>query len=56
MLDNSEDFGVGLYVICPSTQSNKVSSSLAGALTKHLLPGNVPLRHLINAKPLFISW
>ena len=55
MLDYSEDIGVGPKSLCPSSPSNKVSSSLAGALTEHLLQGNVPLRHLINAKPLFIS-
>ena len=26
------------------------------SLTEHFLQGNVPLRHLLNAKPPFISW
>ena len=26
------------------------------SLTEHFLQGNVPLMHLLNEKPLFISW
>ena len=29
---------------------------LIKALTEHFLQGNVPLRHLLNAKPPFMSW
>ena len=49
------------WYINPNEKSNKYKSSLlsqlAKALTEHLLlQGNVPLRHLLNSKPQFISW
>ena len=48
------------WCINPNEQSNKYKSSLLSQLTKalpyHFLQRNVPLRHLLNAKPLFMSW
>ena len=32
------------------------ATNLTKALTEHFLQGNVPLRHLLNAKPPFMSW
>ena len=44
--------------INPNKKSNRYKSSLLSyltkALTEHFLQGNVPLRHLLNAKPPFI--
>ena len=46
--------------INPNEKSNKYKSSLLSlctkALTEHFLQGNVPLRDLLNAKSLFMSW
>ena len=48
------------WYINPNEKSNKYKSSLLSKLTKalmeHFLQGNVPLRHLLNAKPLFMFW
>ena len=46
--------------INPNEKSNKCRSSLLSyltnkALTEHFLQGNVPLMHLLNAKPPFMS-
>ena len=30
--------------------------NLQKALTEHFLQGNIPLKHLLNAKPPFMSW
>jgi len=47
------------WYINPNKKSNKNKSSLLSyiikALAEHFLQGNVPLRHLLNAKPLFMS-
>ena len=47
------------WYINPNEKSDKYKSSLLGlltkALTEHFLQGNVPLRHLLNAKPPFMS-
>ena len=52
--------GIRHWCINPNEQSNKYKSSLLSQLTKalpeHFLQRNVPLRHLLNAKPLFMSW
>ena len=46
------------WYINPNEKSNKCKSSLLRKLTKalldHFLQGNVPLRHLLNSKPLII--
>ena len=48
------------WYISPNEKSNKYKSSLLSlltkALTEHFLQGKVPLRHLLNAKPPFMSW
>ena len=45
------------WYINPIEKSNKYKSSLMSqiikALTEHFLLGNIPLRHLLNAKPPF---
>ena len=42
----------------PNEKSNKYKSSLLNKLTKalaeHFLQVNVPLRHLLNGKPIFM--
>ena len=46
--------------INPNEKSNKYKSSLLSwltkALTEHLLQGNVPLRHLLNAKAPYVIY
>ena len=48
------------WYINPNQKSNKYTSSLLSllmkALKEHFLQGNVPLWHLLNAKPPFMSW
>ena len=45
------------WYINPNETTNKYKSSLLSlltkALTEHFLQGNIPLRHLLNAKPPF---
>ena len=41
--------------INPNEKSNKYKYYLLRALTEHFLQGNVLLRHLLNAKPPFMS-
>ena len=47
------------WYINPNEKSNKNKSSLLSkltkALTEHFLKVNVPLRHLLNVKPQFMS-
>ena len=51
---------VNTWCINTKEKSNKYKSSLLSrltkALTEHFLQGNVPLRHLLNAKLPFMSW
>ena len=46
--------------INPNEKSNKYKSSLLiqpiKVLMEHFFQGNLPLRHLLNAKPPFMSW
>ena len=44
------------WYINPNDKSNKYKCSLTKALMEHFLQGNVPLRHLLNAKSPFMSW
>ena len=48
-----------LWYINPNEKNNKYKSSLLSELTKtlmeHVLQGNVLLRHLLDAKPPFMS-
>ena len=48
------------WYINPNEKSNKYKSShlswLTKALIEHVLQGNVPIRYLINAKPLLHRW
>ena len=50
------------WYINPNEKSNNYKSSLLSQLIKalmeqeHFLQGNIPLKHLLNTKPSFISY